>query len=104
MSQSKTFTLLVHTNHIIMLKLALVNISTTVTKLIVSANFGPSRVHALPMAAGINVGGHYFGPRSACAALGCWHKRWWPLFLIFSSERSACDALGCWHKRRWPLF
>ena len=25
----------------------------------------------------------------------------WPLFL---SERSACAALGCWHKRRWPLF
>ena len=20
------------------------------------------------------------------------------------SERSACAALGCWHKRRWPLF
>ena len=19
------------------------------------------------------------------------------------SERSACAALGCWHKRRWPL-
>ena len=39
--------------------------------------------------------------RSACAALGCWHKRRWPLFW---SERSACAALGCWHKRRWPLF
>ena len=23
---------------------------------------------------------------------------------IFWSERSACAALGCWHKRRWPLF
>ena len=22
----------------------------------------------------------------------------------FWSERSACAALGCWHKRRWPLF
>ena len=21
----------------------------------------------------------------------------------FRSERSACAALGCWHKRRWPL-
>jgi hypothetical protein len=20
------------------------------------------------------------------------------------SERSACAALGCWHKQRWPLF
>ena len=20
------------------------------------------------------------------------------------SERSACTALGCWHKRRWPLI
>jgi hypothetical protein len=23
---------------------------------------------------------------------------------IYWSERSACAALGCWHKRRWPLF
>ena len=23
--------------------------------------------------------------------------------LCFWSERSACAALGCWHKRRWPL-
>ena len=22
----------------------------------------------------------------------------------FWSERSACAALGCWHKRRWPLL
>ena len=26
-----------------------------------------------------------------------------PLFWYWS-ERSACAALGCWHKRRWPLF
>ena len=26
---------------------------------------GPSRVRALPLAAGINVGGHYFGPSGA---------------------------------------
>ena len=26
------------------------------------AFIGPSGVHALPLAAGINVGGHYFGP------------------------------------------
>jgi hypothetical protein len=32
--------------------------------------FGPSRVHALPLAAGINAGGHYFryfGPSGVCA-------------------------------------
>ena len=45
--------------------------------------FGPSGVRALPLAAGINVGGHYF--------------RYW-------SERSACAALGCWNTHRWPLF
>ena len=42
----------------------------------------------LPLAAGINEGGHYFrywSERSACAALGCWHKRRWPLFLIYYS-------------------
>ena len=42
--------------------------------------FGPSGVRALPLAAGINEGGHYWSQRSACAALGCWHKRRWPLF------------------------
>ena len=26
------------------------------------------------------------------------------LLEIFWSERSACAALGCWHKCRWPLF
>ena len=26
-----------------------------------------------------------------------WKTRNW-------SERSACAALGCWHKQRWPLF
>ena len=36
---------------------------------------GPSGVRALPLAAGINEGGHYWSERSACAALGCWHKR-----------------------------
>ena len=50
--------------------------------------FGPSGVRALPLAAGRNKGGHYWSERSACAALGCWHKRRWPLFW---SERSACD-------------
>jgi hypothetical protein len=34
------------------------------------------------------VGGQYFGLR-------------WP---IFWSERIACAALGCWHKQSWPLF
>jgi hypothetical protein len=29
------------------------------TKVIVISDFGPSGVHALPLAAGINVGGHY---------------------------------------------
>ena len=43
-------------------------------------DFGPSGVRALPLAAGINKGGHYWSERSACAALGCWHKRRWPLF------------------------
>ena len=47
------------------------------------SRIGPSGVRALPLAAGINEGGHYF--------------RYW-------SERSACAALGCWHKQRWPLL
>ena len=38
--------------------------------------FGPSGVHVLPLAAGINEGGHYWSERSACTALGCWHKRY----------------------------
>ena len=42
--------------------------------------FGPSGVCALPLAAGRNEGGHYWSEQSACAALGCWHKRRWPLF------------------------
>jgi hypothetical protein len=42
----------------------------------------------------------YWSEWSACAALGCWQKRRWPLFW---SERSACAALGCWQKRSWPL-
>jgi hypothetical protein len=25
-------------------------------------------------------------------------------YCCYWSERSACAALGCWHKRRWPLF
>jgi hypothetical protein len=37
-----------------------------------SGNFGPSGVRALPLAAGINVGGHYkwyfWSERSACAS------------------------------------
>jgi hypothetical protein len=28
----------------------------------------------------------------------------WANNIDFWSERSACAALGCWHKRRWPLF
>ena len=32
------------------------------------------------------------GARTPIGASGNW------------SERSACAALGCWHKRRWPLF
>ena len=31
------------------------------------ATIGPSRVRALPLAAGINEGGHYWSERSACA-------------------------------------
>ena len=31
--------------------------------------------------------------RSACAALGCWHKRRWPLFCIFWSERRCADGV-----------
>ena len=30
----------------------------------------------------------------------------YPIMIIVKyswSERSACAALGCWHKRRWPL-
>ena len=65
-------------------------------------NFGPSGVHALPLAAGINIGGHYFryfwSERSACAALGCWHKRRWPLFLVRAECVRQRSAL------RWPLF
>ena len=30
--------------------------------------FGPSEVRALPLAAGINVSGHYWSERSACAS------------------------------------
>ena len=45
---------------------------------------GPSGVSALPLAAGINEGGHYWSERSACAALGCWQKRRWPLFLVIN--------------------
>ena len=26
-----------------------------------------------------------------------------PLIISYWSERSVCAALGCWHKRRWPL-
>ena len=66
--------------------------------------FGPSGVRALPLAAGINVGGHYFryfglsGVRALPLAAGRNEGgHYW-------SERSACAALGCWHKRRWPLF
>ena len=29
--------------------------------------------------------GHYWSERSACAALGCWHKRRWPLFQVHFS-------------------
>ena len=54
-----------------------------VCKVRVLPRIGPSGVRALPLAAGINVGGHYWSEGSACAALGCWHKRKWPLFLIF---------------------
>ena len=44
--------------------------------------FGPSEVRALPLAAGMNEGGHYWPEQSACAALGCRQKRRWPLFTI----------------------
>ena len=56
------------------------------------ATIGPSRVRALPLAAGINEGGHYWSEQSACAALGCWHKRRWPLFLIYWYERVVCAS------------
>ena len=60
-----------------------------VCKVRVLPRIGPSGVRALPLAAGINVGGHYWSEGSACAALGCWHKRKWPLFLIFWSDMCA---------------
>jgi hypothetical protein len=50
----------------------------------ITSKIGPSGVRALPLAAGINEGGHYFS--------------------YFWSEQSVCAALGCWHKRRWPLL
>ena len=28
----------------------------------------------------------------------------WHIEQLFLSERSACAALGCWHKPKWPLF
>ena len=41
--------------------------------MVMSANyeqdFGPSGVRALPLAAGINKGGHYFGPSGVGAAV-----------------------------------
>ena len=68
---------------------------------------GPSGVRALPLAAGINVGGHYFRyfgpsgvralPLAAGINVGGHYFRYW-------SERSACAALGCWNTHRWPLF
>ena len=52
--------------------------------------------------AGTNVGGHstlhyFWSERSACAALGCWHKRRWPLFLVIIP----CD-ISCAGKRTYP--
>ena len=38
----------------------------------------------------------------ACADTGSEDPPW--RAPVFWSERSACAALGCWHKRRWPLF
>ena len=40
-------------------------------------NIGPSGVRALPLAAGINEGGHYFGPSVLCAPA---EQLRWPLF------------------------
>ena len=40
-------------------------------------NFGPSGVRALPLAAGINEGGHYWSERSACDQRSALR---WPLF------------------------
>ena len=47
---------------------------------------GPSVVRALPLAAGINEGGHYFGPSGAVQTVSDSRR---PLFW---SERSACAS------------
>jgi hypothetical protein len=78
--------------------------------------FGPSGVRALPLAAGIKKGGHYFryfgpsGVRALTLAAGI--NEGGHYFRYFWSERSACTSLGCWHKRRgltkcastWPAL
>ena len=38
-------------------------------------------MRALPLAAGINVGGHYFGPSVLCAPA---EQLRWPLFLVIN--------------------
>jgi hypothetical protein len=61
-------------------------------------NVGPSGVCALPLAAGRNEGGHFFrywSERSACAALGYWHKRRWPLFMVFFLFFFSCSWYRC---------
>ena len=39
-----------------------------------------------------SVGQDNWSERSACAALGCWHKRKWPLFLIFLPSSAQAPA------------
>ncbi len=41
----------------------------------------------------------FWSERSACAALGCWHKRRWPLFLVFSNRTAF--RLSDYYK--WPV-
>ena len=73
-------------------------------------NLGPSGVRALPLAAGIKKGGHYFlgigpsGVRALPLAAGRNVGGHYFRYFSFWSGRSACAALGCWHKPRWPLF
>ena len=53
-------------------------------------HFGPSEVRALPLAAGLNVSGHYFGPSGAVQTVSDSRR---PLFCIFWSERRCADGV-----------
>ena len=61
--------------------------------------FGPSGVRALPLAAGINVDGHYFGPSgvralplAACINIGGHYFRY--IFLLLPSSAQAPAPAG----------